>query len=163
MSSLVLLASAIGLPLLLTVALRVKPLYVFVSIVSGYFGAQFLGEVVELMVGSVIHSHHIGVITRVVLLLAPFVVTLFLMRKTLSAAALPFQFILLVADSLLLAAFLIPQLTPGVQGALYLTNPGHIFQQAHDVMITAIAGLHVLVMWIMRPRHQDGHGKHKKH
>lgn len=162
MSPTILLALIAGLPLVLTAALRVKPLYVFVSIVCGYFSAEFLGDMAALMMGSVIHISNIGVITRLFLLLLPLAVTLFLMRKTLSTAALPFQFILLVADSLLLATFLVPLLSPGLQASLYSTNAGNIFRQAHDVLINSVTGLHVLVMWIMRPKH-DTHGKHKKH
>ena len=162
MSPTILLALIAGLPLVLTVALRVKPLYIFVSIVCGYFASEFLGEVASLMLGSIIHIGNIGIITRLVLLLLPLAITLFLMRKSLSAAALPFQFFLLVADSLLLATFLVPLLTLGMQNAIYSTNAGNIFRQAHDVLITSIAGLHVLVMWVMRPKH-DAHGKHKKH
>lgn len=162
MSPIILLALIAGLPLVLTAALRVKPLYVFVSIVCGYFAAVFLGDIAALTLGSVLPISNIGVIARLFLLLFPLVVTLFLMRRTLSAASLPFQFILLAADSILLATFLVPILTPGVQGAIYSTNAGNIFRQAHDVLITSITGLHVLVMWFMRPRH-DAHGKHKKH
>ncbi len=163
MSPLIVLALIAGLPLVLTAALRVKPLYVFVSIVSGYFAAEFLGDPTELMARSFIHANHVDSISRIVLLLVPLIMTLFFMRKTLSAAALPFQFILLVADSLLLATFLVPFLSSGLQNTLYGTNAGHVFEQAHDVLIPSISGLHVLVMWIMRPRHHDDHGKHKKH
>ena len=163
MSPIILLGLIAGLPLVLTVALRVKPMYVFVSIVCGYFWATLLGDPVELMLGSVIHVSHLGVIGRVTLLLIPLVVTILLMRKTLSTSALPFQFGLLLADSLLVATLLLPLLTPGVQGSLYGTNPGNMFRQAHDVLITSVAGVHVLVMWIMRPRHGADHSKHKKH
>jgi hypothetical protein len=162
MSPTILLALIAGLPLIFTAVLRVKPLYVFVSIVCGYFASEFLGEIAALTLGSVLQVNNIGVIARLFLLLLPLVVTLFLMRKTLSAASLPFQFILLAVDSILLATFLVPILTPGLQASIYSTNIGNVFRQAHDVLITSITGLHVLVMWFMRPRH-DAHGKHKKH
>lgn len=81
------------------------------------------------------------------------------MRKTLSAAALPFQFILLVANALLLAEFIVPLLPPGTQHAIYSTQIGSIFRQAYDVVVAGVAGLHVLVMWIMRPRHHNEHGR----
>lgn len=158
MSPLILLALAVGLPLVLSVLLRVKPLYLFVSVVTGYFWAEFLGESAELTLRSFIHISHPDVVIRVVLLLIPLALTIVLMRKTLSINALPFQFILLVANSLLLATLLIPLLTPGTQSALYQTNAGSIFRQSHDVAIAAIAGLHLLVMYIMRPKH---HSKHK--
>lgn len=155
-----LLALIAGLPLLLAVLLRVKPLYLFVSIVTGYFWVQFLGESAELTLRSMIRVAHPDVVVRVGLLLLPVGFTFMLMRKTLSASALPFQFILLAANSLLLATFLVPLLTPGVQGAIYHTQIGGIFRQAHDVAIAGIAALHLLVMFLMRPKH---HGrKHHK-
>jgi hypothetical protein len=165
MSPLIVLCLLIGLPLVLTAGLRIKPLYVFVSIMCGYFWSLLLGDPAELILRSVVHINHLDVIVRIVLLLLPLAITLFLMRKTLSASALPFQFGLLLADSILLTTLLLPLLTPGVQTAVYLTNSGNVFRQAHDVLIAGIVGLHVLVMWFMRPRHGDhgGHSKHKKH
>lgn len=164
MPSLVLLGLIAGLPLILMVVLRVKPLYLFVSIVCGYFWAEFLGYPAELMLGSMIHVRYLSVIIRLVLLLIPMAVTLLLMRKTLTTRALPFQFGLLLADSILLATLLLPLLTPGVQGSLYGTGPGNVFRQGHDIVIPAVSAIHVLVMWFMRPRHHDDmHGKHKKH
>lgn len=167
MSPIILLGMIIGLPLVLITLMRVKPLYVFVSIICGYFWAELLGDPVELLLRSFAKVDNFDVIVRVVLLLLPLVVTIFLMRKTLSTSALPFQFGLLLADSLLLVTFLLPLLTTGVQSSLYQTSAGSIFRQGHDVIIASIVGLHVLVMWIMRPRHHgedsSKHGKHKKH
>ena len=151
------------LPLVLFCVLRVKPLYLFVSIVSGYFGVEFLGDSAELILRSLLHINHFDVLIRLVILLAPLTATLILMRKTLSTASLPFQFVLLFANSLLLTTFLLPTLTPGVQSAIYSTHAGNILRQAHDVLITAVTALHVIVMWVMRPRHGTHHGKHKRH
>lgn len=156
MPPIILLAVITGLPLALAVLLRVKPLYLFVSIVTGYFWVQFLGDTAELIVQSLVQISHPDITVRLGLLLLPVAFTFLLMRKTLSASALPFQFILLVADSLLLAAFLIPLLSAGTQGAIYQTHAGVIARQAHDVSIAGVAGLHLLVMFLMRPKH----GKH---
>ncbi len=159
MPPIILLAIITGLPLALAVLLRVKPLYLFVSIVTGYFWVQFLGETAELIVRSMVQISHPDIAVRLGLLLLPVVFTFMLMRKTLSASALPFQFILLVANSLLLATFLIPLLSAGTQGAIYQTHTGSIVRQAHDVSIAGVAGLHLLVMFLMRPK---PHGKHRK-
>ncbi len=163
MSPLIILAIIGLLPLVVFVLLRVKPLYLFVSIVSGYFGEQFLGDPAELILHTLVRINHLDIIIRIIILLLPLLVTLFLMRKTLSTNSLPFQFSLLVANNLLLATFLVPLLTLGTQGAIYSTHAGDILRQAHDLVITGVAGLHVLVMWIMRPRPDDVHSKHKKH
>ncbi len=119
---------------------------------------QFLGSTSELIVSSVVHISNSTIVTNVGLLLLPVLLTFLLMRKTLSASALPFQFILLVADSLLLAMFVLPLLSGGVQGAIYQTHAGNVFRQAHDVTIAAVAALHLVVMFIMRPKL---HGKHR--
>jgi hypothetical protein len=164
MPPLILLGLITGLPLIIFLILRVKPLYIFVSLVTGYFLVTMLGDMAELTFSAVVHTSQSDVIVNVGLLLLPLIITLFLMRKTLSKAALPFQFILLVANALLLAELLVPLLSPGTQGAIYATQIGSIFRQAHDVVIAGVAGLHVLVMWIMRPKHQGEHGHHgKKH
>jgi len=158
MSPYVLLALIAGLPLVFATLLRVKPLFLFVSIVTGYFWMTFLGDSAEFVFRSMVHVSNPDVLVRVGLLLLPVVLTLVLMRKTLPASALPFQFILLLANSLLLATFLTPLLTAGVQGTIYQTQIGDIFRQSHDVLIAGIAGVLCLVMWFMRPRHK---GKHK--
>ena len=160
MPPLVLLAAIFGLPLLIVVLLRIKPLYLFASIVTGYFWVQFLGDSAELTLRSLANISHPDVVIRVGLLFVPFVLTLLFMRKTLPVGALPFQFILLVADSLLLAGFLVPLLTPGTQGAIYQTHVGSIFHQAHDVTIAGVAALNLIVMYLTRPHHEGkGHGK----
>lgn len=159
MPPIILLAVVTGLPLALAVLLRVKPLYLFVSIVTGYFWVQFLGDTAELIVRSLVQISYPDITVRLGLLLLPVVFTFLLMRKTVSASALPFQFILLVADSLLLATFLIPLLSPGTQGAIYQTHAGSIVRQAHDVSIAGVAGLHLLVMFLMRPKHGKHGGK----
>ncbi|HSX46447.1 MAG TPA: hypothetical protein VLF87_00435 [Patescibacteria group bacterium] len=163
MPPLILLGLLVGLPLVASILLRIKPLYLFVSIVTGYFLVSFLGDTAELTFTSIVHVSHPDVVIRLILLLLPVVITWLLMRKTLSAAALPFQFVLLVGDSLLLAAFVLPLLTSGTQGAIYATHVGSIARQAQDVLVAGVAVLHVLVMWIMRPRHQDGHHGKKHH
>lgn len=162
MPPLVLLGLLAGVPLLLLTILRVKPLYVFVSIITGYLWVQYLGDPADLMVRSMVQVANPDVFARIGLLLIPLVITLLLMRKSLPASALPFQFFLLVANSILLAVLIINLLPSGVRTSLYATNAGDIVRQASDVLIAGIAGLHVLVMWIMRPRHSAGHGKHKK-
>lgn len=162
MSPVILLALIAGLPLVLAIALRIKPLYLFVGIVTGYFWAEFLGESAEFTLRTFVSIDNPGVVIRLVLLLAPVLLTFFLMRKTLSKASMPFQLVLLLADSLLLATFVLPLLSAGTQGAIRQTSTGSIFWQAHDVAIAIIAGLHLLVMFIMRPRDHGKHGKHHK-
>ncbi len=142
--------------------MRVKPLYLFVSIVTGYFWAKFLGETTELTIRSTVHVSNPEVVAQVGLLLIPVFLTYLIMRKTLSTAALPFQFFLIVADSLLLATFLIPLLTAGTQGSIYETYAGSLVRQAHDVIIAGVAGLHLLVMLVMKPK-THGKRKHKRH
>lgn len=146
--------------MLLAVVLRVKPLYLFVAIVTGYFWVQFLGSTAELIVRSMVKSSSSEIVTNIGLLLIPVFFTFLLMRKTLSASSLPFQFVLLLTDSLLLATFLVPLLSAGTQGAIYQTEIGSIFRQSHDVAIAAIAALHLLVMFFMRPK-LHGKRKHK--
>ena len=90
MSPLIILAVLAGVPLVLTTLLRVKPLYVFVSIITGYFWAEFLGESAELVLRSLVHVSHPEVVIRLILLLLPLTLTLMLLAKTLSKAALPF-------------------------------------------------------------------------
>lgn len=165
MPPLILLGLITGIPLLLFIVLRVKPLYIFVSIVTGYFLTTMLGDAAKLTVGSLVRSSSSDTMVQIALLLLPLIITLFLMRKTLSAAALPFQLILLIANALMLTEFILPLLPAGTQQAIYATQFGSILKQAHDVLIAGVAALHVLVMWIMRPRHHGEHGHHgkKKH
>lgn len=161
MSPLILLAVIAGLPLLLSIVMRVKPLYMFVGIVTGYFWMFFLGESAELTLRSLVRISQPDVVIRLALLLIPVILTLVLMRKTLSSSALPFQILLLIADSALLASFIIPILSAGTQNAIYQTKIGNIFALAHDDIIAIAAGFHLIVMFFMRPK--PHHGKASKH
>jgi hypothetical protein len=163
MPPLLLLFLIIGLPLGLTVLMRIKPTYVFISIVAGYFWAQYLGDSAELTIRSLVQVSHPEIVIRLGLLLAPLVLTLLFMRKSLPASALPFYFAVMAADSLLLATFLVPLLTPGTQGAIYQTHAGSVLRQAHDVTIAGVAAIHLLVMYITKPSHHGKarRGKHK--
>jgi len=163
MSPLILLALITGVPLAAFTLLRVKPLYLFTSVMAGYLWMTFLGEPAELVVHSLLDFAHPDVIARLLLLAIPIVLTLIIMRGSLSTSALPFQFFLLVANSLLVAVLILNALSGGMQDSLRATNPGKILSQSSDVLIAGVAGLHMLVMWIMRPRsHDGGHGRHKK-
>lgn len=157
MSPLILLTLIVSTPLVLAVLLRVKPLYLFVSIVTGYFWMTFLGETAELTFGSMVHISNSDSVVRAALLSIPLLITLIIMRKGLSTSALPFQFILIVANCLMYAAFLLPVLTDGTRGAIYQTQIGDIFRQSTDVLIAGVAGLHCVVMWVLKPRHRKHH------
>ena len=145
-------AVIVGIPLVISIVLRVKPLFLFVAIVTGYFWVQFLGSTAVLIVESVIHVSKPEVVTNIGLLLIPVILTFIVMKKTITASSLPFQFVLLLGNSLLLATFLVPLLSPGVIGAIYSTIYGNIFRQSHDVLVAAVAGLQLLVMFLTQPK-----------
>lgn len=163
MPPLILLAIIAGLPFALTIVLRIKPLYFFIAVVTGYFWATFLGDTAELTLRSLVHIGHPGEVIRIFLLLIPSVLTLMLLRRSLAAGGVPIQMIMLAADSLLLASFLLPLLTISMQQSIYQTHVGSVFHQAHDVLIAGVAGIHALLMWLLRPRAHEAHrGHHKK-
>lgn len=165
MDSLILLGLLAGVPLVVFTILRIKPLYLFVSLMTGYIWVLYLGEPADLTLRSLMRVPHPDSVARIALLVLPLLITLLLMRRTLSTSALPFQFFLLIANSLLLAVLVINYLPNSVQISLYSSNAGNVVRQANDVLIAGVAGLHVLVMWLMRPRNHDahGHGHKKKH
>lgn len=152
----------VGVPLILFTVLRIKPLYLFTSVMTGYVWVQFLGEPAELMLQSLTGLQNADVVARIVLLLLPLCLTLVLMRRSLASGALAFQFFLLVANALLVAVLIMQNLPSETRNDLYATEAGNTLRQANDVVIAGVAGLHVLVMWIMRPKNHDGHHK-KKH
>lgn len=160
MSPLIILALLFGLPLLLMTILRINPLFVFVSLVTGYLWTQLLGDSSALVVSSVMQGSNSDYIARVGLLLLPFILTLLFLRKTLSKSALPFYFTLLVMDSLLLVAMLLPLLSPGLQGSIYQTSAGDTLRQAHNLIIAGVAAMQLVVMCVFRPRSKSS--KHHK-
>lgn len=154
-----------GVPILLNVGLRVRPTYLFISIVTGYLLATYFGDSAELAFGAFVHVANPGVVIRIALLLLPVVLTWLFMRGTLRASAVPVQLVLLVANGILLVSFILPLMTHGMQQSIYSTNIGNNLRRASDVVIPAVAGLHCLFMWIGRPRHHEKHGhlRGKKH
>lgn len=161
MSVLIILGLLAGLPLILSTLLRVNPLFMFVSIVSGYLWVQFLGETTELIIQSFVQVQHIDVVARVILLLLPLLLTFIFLRKTLSVSALPLYFGLLVMDSLLLVTILLPLLTPGFQDSVYATQSGETLRSGHDLIVSGVAALHLVVMYVLRPKSQSSKKHHK--
>lgn len=159
MTPLIILSAILGLPMILALLFRVRPMYLFIAIVTGYFWAQFLGDSAEVMISSFVHvpSPHMAV--RLLLLLLPVILTMLLTRKSLTSAALPIQFLLLIADSVLLATFIVPILSAGLQSTIYSTPIGGAFRQSHDIIVSAVSGIFVLAMILMRPK---PHSKHRK-
>lgn len=161
MDALIILGLLAGIPLLLSTLFRVNPLFMFVSILTGYLWVQFLGESAELIMRSFIQLENIDAVARIVLMLLPVVLTFLLLRKTLSASALPLYFGLLVMDSLLLVTILVPLLTPGVKESIYQTNAGYTLKNSHDLIISGVAALHLVIMYILRPKSHSSRKHHK--
>lgn len=163
MTPLILFGLIVGLPFLISLILRIKPLFLFIAIITGYFWATFLGESAELVLRSMVHVNNPDVIIRLVLFLLPIIFTALFMRGSVAAAALPFQLALILGNSLLLATFLIEFLTLGVQQAIYENPIGSVFHQSHDVGIAAIATLQLGVLFFSKPKHHDTHHGKKRH
>jgi len=161
MTPLIILAAIAGLPVLLAILFRVNAVYLFVSLAAGYLMLQFLGDDAGLAMGAFIRGANVPMASQFLLLFAPLVFTLLVLRKSLPASKLLFHIIPLIAIGVAAAALALPLLPSPAQQQIFSKPYGDVFRDAQDVAVGAAAVLILLLMWLTM-RHKEGKkGKHK--
>lgn len=145
-------------PILFALIFRTHALYVFVSICVGYFLQFALSDDVDLALATIIKGSNSMVIARLVLLALPILLTLFILRKTVSKSLL-FQLVPLIFSGLFLAAITLPLLPPATEQAIYDSAYGGNIRGAQDLVITAAVVSNLVLMWTLF-KHHHGRGKH---
>lgn len=127
--------------------------------------ALYVGDTAGLVSRSFITNSGTSMVTKLVVFLLPVVMTMWIMRKSLTAAQIPVHFLAMVGCALLVLVLAVPMLSPAVQADVYGSFPGSLLKQMPDAIVGVSVALQLALMWITaRPRHnQDAHhGRHRK-
>lgn len=162
MSPLVIIGLLGGIPLLLGLILRVHTSAFFLSIAGGYLLALFVGDTASLLSRSVVPADGSGQVAQMVLFLLPALITLWLMRGSLSPTQIPLHFFPLLGCAVIVLVLGLQLLPVSVTNNVYAEFPGTLIKQMPDALVGISVALQLLLMWITaRPRrdHDKHHGR----
>lgn len=163
-TDLILLAVIVVLPIVLAILLRVSAVFVYFGIAAGALIVGSIGDDVAFALETFFKGANANSAVNLALLAIPLALTLYFLRKSMHASQFILQIVPLVACGLMLAAFALPELSPGIQGSIKSSDLGNVFYQATDIIIAGASVLTLLLTWVIyryKPSHH--HKKHKKH
>lgn len=158
------LIALVVIPVLLLVLLRVNAAIVFLSLCLGSVLVQFVGSDAQSVVnGASVNPQISNNTVRLVLLLAPAVLTLIFMIRTVRP---PMRFINIlpaIGVGFLTALLIVPLLPPGIGHNIVHSDLWDQVQNLRSVIVAASAVICLLFLWLGRPKNgssKHGHGKH---
>lgn len=160
---LALLGVLIGLPLLNALLFRVNAIFLFVSIAVGNLLVQFLGDDVILAVNAFSRSQNVPMIVNLSLQLAPVVMTLFILRKSVPPTKMLLHLLPLVGCCLMIAVLALPLLPLATQEQIFALPLGDVFKQSQDLVVAITAVMILALTWRSYRPHDGKHGKRSKH
>ena len=161
MTPLILLAVIAGLPVLLALLLRVNAVFLFMSVAAGNLLVRYVGDDADLALGMVVRDADAPIIAKFVLQLAPVILTILFLRKTLPRSKMLLHVIPCIAVGLSLGVFVLTFLTSSVQAKVYDSPYGDILKTSQDVIIGAAVVLTLLLAWLTYRNKDAKGGRHK--
>ena len=162
MTPIILLAVIAGVPVLYALLFRISAVFLFLSVVIGDLLVKYLSDDVSLALATMIRGPKVPMITQLVLLLLPVIMTMVWLRKSMPKLKLLLHIPALILSGLTLAVFTLSLLETSVQTEITSTPIGHAFNSSQDIII-GVASVSVLILAFISYRHREGkHGKHHK-
>lgn len=160
MEPLILLGIIAGLPVALALLLRVNAVFLYVSVVAGHLLVQYVGDDADLAFGMILSDSQAPTVANFVLQLAPVVLTILFLKKTLPASKMFLHIIPSIAIGLSLAVFVLSFLSNGVQDEVLSGTYGELIQNSQDVIVAAASLFTLLLAWLTY-RNKEASGRHK--
>lgn len=160
MMPLVFLGLLIGVPVLLALLLRVNAVFLFLSLAVGELLVRYLGGEVLLAVNAFVRGEFVSIAVPITLLLGPVVLTLFILRKTLTHTRILVQLVPLLFVGLAIASLVVPLLPAYTQQEIYSQPLGDVLRQSQAIIIAVAAVLSLLLAWQAHKPH--GHRTSKR-
>lgn len=162
MSPLIILGLLAGVPLLVCLLLRIHTSALFISIVSGYLLATYVGDTAALVSRSFVASSSTGSVAQLVLFFLPVAITVWLMRGSLGPAQLVMHFLPLIGCIVIITVLGIGFLSEATQASVYGVFPGTIIKQMPDALVGISVALQLLLMWITARPHRNPPPHHRR-
>ncbi len=160
------LALAIGVPIIILMALRINATLVFLSLCLGNLLVQFVGNdansVISLASKAGAHSTN-QTYVKIGLLLLPVMLTAVFMIKSVRGPKLLWNILPAVGFSLVFVLLLVPLLPAGEAATLTRSAPWGQFVRSQTLIVGASTLICLLFLWMQRPHHSSEKGKHGKH
>ena len=158
MITLVILATIVGLPILLALLFRVNAIFLFLGVATGVLLAQYISDDTSLVIDSFFSRVNVDQYVKLILLLLPVVLTLLFLRKTMNSSQLLLHLVPIILTSIALATLVVGYLPGGVQHNLDANRYGHLILSAQNVAIAAASLLTLILAWLT-----GGHKSKAKH
>lgn len=155
MMPLVLIVTAVLLPVLLALVLRVNAVMLFLAVAVGALLERAAGDSAELALAMVSRSETVSYIAHIGVLLLPVLLTLFFLRKTAKRNVL-IGLLPLFATSFALSVLILGLLPPHLQQVVYGQPFGAFAKQSSDLAITVAAILNLALAWRTHSHKHDG-------
>ena len=161
-----LIAIAVGAPVLMFAFLRVNAAIVFLSLCLGSVLVSLVGtdadSLLSIFSGG-LHDNNIAL--PLVFLFAPAILTTLIMIRTVKKG-LPLLLNILPSAAFGVVGLLLvmPLCSAGVQGALTTTSAWHDLERLQTMVVILSAAVSLLFLWMQRPKSSsDSDKKHGKH
>jgi hypothetical protein len=158
------LIALVAAPAVVLFLLRINAALVFLSLCLGDVLVRFVGsDAVSVVAGAGTSAHTSSSTIRLILLLAPAVLTMLFMIKTVRSSMRLVNILPAVGTGFLLALLAVPQLSPSLSHQITGSNLWGQFQSMQAAIVAAGTLICLLFLWMQRPKnHDDKHGKHSK-
>ncbi len=163
MSQYLMLAGFIALPIFLSIFFRVNAVHLYLSLLIGKMLLIFVGDDAAVAVGGFVKGNNSQLISSLLLLLIPVVLTLFILRSSLPKTQVFLQVPAMLAVGVTLYIFAVPLFSSGVQGNIMANEIGKSINGSQDLIVSASALIVLITMWITNKTHHDHHHKKHKH
>lgn len=157
----ILLAAIAGVPVLLALVFRVNAVFLYLSVAAGNLLVMSVADDADLALGMVASNVNTRMAASFGLLLAPVLLTLLFLRKTMSRSKMLFHILPIIGSGLMLAAFALPFLSVNARAQVYDSTYGEIIDSAQDVVIGAATLLTLFLAWFSY-RNKDGKRRGRK-
>ena len=160
MNSYVIFGIIAGLPLLVTMILRVNSIYLYLSMAAGLLLAQYVSYDTTLAINAFFSHKSLGNYVSLGLLLTPIILTIFFLRKTMPRSKILFHIVPLIVTCATLGTFIIGYLPGGIKHQLLINQIGKTADNAQNALIAGSTILILLLAWLTLGHH-DGKKKHR--
>lgn len=160
MTPLIVLGALVVGPVVLLTLLRINAAFVFLSLCLGNVLVQFLGKDAITVVGGAhaVSSNYV----QLGLLLAPVVLTLLFMARTVRGSRLLLNLLPALGVGLLLALLVVPLLSSGLSANIVRSSVWYDMQKSQDLIVGFSALICLVFLWMQRPKSGGKeHGKRR--
>jgi hypothetical protein len=148
MTSTIILWSILLFPLVLGVLFRVGAPHLFFSLMAGELLARYFGHDVDKLAADSLSTPTPERYGELLLVFSAMLLTAFFMRGTVSKSRLALHILPLAITGIIMAAFLLPLLSPGLQESISTTYVGGLILNLNRSIIGVVVVVQLISLWL---------------